>query len=345
MHIPVKKAKILVAEKSARFTHNRGFLRFLIFIVVCAYLGFALYRVYHGVIWGGKIISEYALYQELMKVPWWITLFYSSELGGVVSLILRSVAGFFALYSAVLFLSKGERALSLIRGKVGTALFFEASYYLFLIPSAVLGFVYPLTDGSLWYFDNTPALIVLMVNGVACLTMVMFIPPLLFKLRSKITLGFSGQEIIKWSCLTGISYLFVVFWLNYSLSWAATLVPYWRAPGPYGMEVLLDPINLISFTTTVFGVFLIAIFGLMSILPAVKKLPAELSLRRIGAVMTALGGYLFLMLLLYALSGGYAEHPTVWSEMIGPHNPDLWCVTFLFIGVPLLASQKIRRLE
>jgi len=175
--------------------------------------------------------------------------------------------------------------------------------------------------------------------------MVMFIPPVLLKLRSKIIQGSPSQDIIKWSCLTGISYLFVVFWFNYTIAWVANMIPYWRARGGYGLSFLLEPINLAGFIATVFGLFLIAVFGLMSTLPAVKKLPVELSLRRIGATLMAFGGYFVLIILLYVLAGGYEAHPNVWYEMIGPHNPDLWSVTFLFVGLQLLASRKIRRLE
>ena len=330
----------MTAEKSSGFTHNRGSLGFWIFIVVCAYFGLAQYWLIKTAIWSSKFIADYALYQELIKVPWWIILFYSSELGGTVGIVLRSVAGFFALYSAVLFWRKKESAPSLIRGKVSTALLFEGGYYLTYIPTVVLGFVYPLTE-DLWYFDTTPELVVLLVNGVACLMMVMVIPPLLFKLRSKIIHGSSSQDIIKWSCLTGISYLFVVFWFTYSITWVVTTIP-WPARAQPGMSILLEPVNLAGFLATVFGLLLIAIFGLMSTLPAIKKLPVELSLRRIGATMMAFGGYFVLMILLYVLAGGYAEHPTVWFEIIGPHNPDLWCVTFLCIGLPLLASRKIK---
>jgi hypothetical protein len=95
-------------------------------------------------------------------------------------------SGFFALYSAFLFWRKKERALSLIRGKVSIALLLETGYYLSLIPTVVLGFVFPLTGESLWYFDTTPVFEVLFVAGVACLIMTMVIPPFLFKLRSKI---------------------------------------------------------------------------------------------------------------------------------------------------------------
>jgi hypothetical protein len=199
----------------------------------------------------------------------------------------------------------------------------------------VLGFVFLLTGGRLWYFDTTPVMEVFFVAGVACLLMVMVIPPLLFKLRSKILQGSSSQDIVKWSCLSCISYLFVVFWFNSSMQWVGMITT-------FGTSVLLDPIGLAGFLASVFGLFLIAIFGLMSTLPAIKKLPVKLSLRRIGVVMTALGGYFMLGMLLYVLAGGFAERPFAWYEMMVPHNPYLWCVIFLFVGLPLVARRKIR---
>jgi hypothetical protein len=153
--------------------------------------------------------------------------------------------------------------------------------------------------------------------------------------------GSSSQGIIKWSCLASVSYLFLVFWLSYSMAWVANMVPFGRAQGQYGWSFLLEPINLASFIVTVFGLFLIAIFGLMVTLPVMKKLPIKISLRRIGVAMMAFGGYFVFNLLYYYFTGGYAAHPNVWYEVIGPlHNLNLWCVTFLFLGLALLTSRK-----
>jgi hypothetical protein len=58
--------------------------------------------------------------------------------------------------------------------------------------------------------------------------------------------------------------------------------------------------------------------------------------------MMALGGYFMLGMLLYVLAGGFAERPFAWYEMMVPHNPYLWCVIFLFVGLPLVARRKIR---
>ena len=119
------------------------------------------------------------------------------------------------------------------------------------------------------------------------------------------------------------------------------MIPFSRAAGQYGLSFLLEPVNLASFIVTVFGLFLIAIFGLLFTLPAIKKLPVKLNLRRIGATMTAFGGYFAFNLLYVYLTGGYALHPNVWYEMICPgHDPNLWCVAFLFLGLALLTRKR-----
>ena len=196
----------MIAEESSGFTHNRGSFRFWIFVVVCAYFGLALYWVIMSVKMDIYLISDYYIYQNVSKGPWWwMILYYSSEgLVSSVGVVLRAVAGFFAFYSAVLFWRKKESALSLIRGKVGAALLLEGSYFLTLIPSTVSAFVYYLAERAnenLFYFDHTTGLIPLFVTGIPCLMMILIIPPLLFRLRSKIIHGSPSQDIIRWSCL------------------------------------------------------------------------------------------------------------------------------------------------
>jgi hypothetical protein len=342
----------MVAKKSSDLTQNMSSLRLWIFIVVCAYLGLTLYWVYTALTWGTQTLMDPYVHEVLSKGPWWwMFLFYSSEaLAGMVSFPLRAIAGLFALYSAVLFWMKKESALPLIKGKVGTALLLEGIFILSFILSVVAAFIYNLSTENLWYFDGTPKLTLLFVTGIPCLAMITVIPPVIFKLRSKIIHGSPSQDIIKWSCLTGVAYLFVVFWFNYSMAWVATMIPYWpyyRAPMPYGASFLLEPVNFAAFLLTVVGLLLIAIFALMSTLPAIKKLPVKLSLKRIGATIAAFGSYFILVLFLYFLHGGFEANPTPWYEIIGPlHNPDLWCIAFLFLGVAVfLAGRKTKRSE
>jgi len=102
-------------------------LEFWIFVVVCAYFGYAMYFAVYGLNFSIGLTSDYYVYNLILKNPWWwAILYYGSEgVSGSVGLVLRAVGGFFALYSAFLFWRKKDSALPLIRGKVGTALLLE----------------------------------------------------------------------------------------------------------------------------------------------------------------------------------------------------------------------------
>jgi hypothetical protein len=325
-----------------------GSLRFWIFIVACAYLGYAIYFAVYGLTFSIGLTSDSYVYNLVSKNPWWwAVLYYGSEgISGTVGLIIRAVGGAFALQSAFLFWKKKDSALPLIRRKAGTALLLEAGFYLALIPSVIAAFAYNASAEYLYYFDHTPGLLLLYGTGIPCLAMVLVVPPLLLKLRATITQGASSQEIMKWSCLTGMAYLFVVFWFNYSMLWAAVMVPYPNSQVQYGLSFLLEPANLASFAVTVFGLFLIATFGLLFTLPAIRKQPIKLNLGRIGAVIAAFGSYFIFTTIIYYLTGGYEAHPSVWYEVVGPlHNPNLWCIAFVFLGLAVLVRGKIKEPE
>jgi len=322
-----------------------GSLKFWIFVVVCAYFGYAIYFAVYGLTFSIGLTSDSYVYNLVSKNPWWwAILYYGSEgVSGLVGLVLRAIGGFFALYSAFLFWRKKDTALPRIRGKVGTVLLLEAGFYLALIPSVIAAFAYYSSTEYLYYFDHTPGLLLLYGTAIPCLAMVLVIPPLLLKLRTTIMRSAPSQEIIKWSCLTGIAYLFVVFWFNYSMLWAAAMVPYPESRIQYGLSFLLEPSNFVSFAITVLGLFAIVTFGLVFTLPAIKKQPIKLNLRRLGTVMTAFGGYFVFNILHYYLTGGYEVHPSVWYEVISPlHNPNLWCVAFIFLGLAALVRAKIK---
>jgi len=287
------------------------------------------------------MIVNFSLYQELLRESWWLATYYSSELGVSVGIVFRIVAGVFALYSVIIFLKKGESFLTQISGKIGAALLFEGLYLLTYAPSVILGFVYPLAEKQhLWYFEPTPPwLIVFLVAGVACLAMIVTIVPSLFKLRSKIVRHASKSEIIKWSSITGIAYLMFAFWLNYTLTWAATLV-YWPERDQPGIEILYNPVAITGFLGTVIGLLFISLSCLKVTLPAVKGRPENVNIRNLGYVILAFGCYFLLMQILYIVAGGYSAQPTAWMEIIGPHNPDLWCVSFIFPGICLIVKSE-----
>ena len=323
-----------------------GSIRFWVLILVTAYLGYALYFAVYGLQFSLQLTSDHYVYGLVTKNPWWwIVLYYGSEgVAGSVAIVLRAVGGFFAFYAAFLWWRKKDAAFPTIRKNVCRALLLEAGFFLALVPSIIAAFAYNLTSEYLFYFDHTPERILLFGTAIPCLAIVLIVPPLLLKLRARIKNESQSQEIIKWSALTGIAYLFVVFWFNYSMLWAATMVPYPRAYEVYGLEFLLQPTNFLSFAITVFGLLALAVTTLATALPAIKKQPQKINFAHIGAVMVAFGSYFLFNTLYYYLTGSYEAHPSVWYEVIGPlHNPNLWGLAFILVGVPLIIQSKIKQ--
>lgn len=314
-----------------------------VLISVAVFLGFALYWAVEGVMGSLSYISNSYVYQRLSQGPsWWLILYYSGEgIAGTVGLVIRAVGGLFAFYATALFFWKRDSMMPAIKRNAGIALLLEGIYFLTLIPSTLTAFAYYFVNGDVFYFDHTPPLILLYVAAIPTLAMVTVVPIVLFKLRSKVVGDSSLQEIVKWSSLTAFSYILVVFWFSYSMAWLGNMVPFDRANGQFGWGFLLEPINLTSFIVTVLGLLLIAIVTLKLTLPTSEKLPTKIGLRSIGIVMLAFGGYFIFNLFYFYLTGGYAPHPNVWYEMIGPpHNVNLWCLVFVFLGLALLIASK-----
>jgi hypothetical protein len=322
--------------------------RFWILILVSVYLAYALYFAIYGLQFSLQLTNDQYVFGLVSKDPWWWQiLYYGSEgIAGSVAIVLRAFAGVFAFYAAFQYWRKGNNAIHTIRKNVSKTLLLEAGFFLALIPSIIAAFAYNITSEYLFYFDHTPEKILLFGTAIPCLAIVIVVPALLLKLRANITNKASTQEIIKWSSLTGVAYLFVVFWFNYTMLWAASMVPYPRAYEIYGLDFLLQPTNLLSFGLTVFGLLAIAITALITLLPAIKKQTSQLNLARIGAIMVAFGSYFLFNTLYYILTGGYEAHPSVWYEVIGPlHNPNLWALAFIFLGIPLIIQSRLKKIN
>jgi hypothetical protein len=322
--------------------------RFWILILVSVYLAYALYFAIYGLQFSLQLTNDQYVFGLVSKDPWWWQiLYYGSEgMAGSVAIVLRAFAGVFAFYAAFQYWRKGNNEMHTIRKNVSKTLLLEAGFFLALIPSIIAAFAYNITSEYLFYFDHTPEKILLFGTAIPCLAIVIVVPALLLKLRANITNKASTQEIIKWSSLTGVAYLFVVFWFNYTMLWAASMVPYPRAYEIYGLDFLLQPTNLLSFGLTVFGLLAIAITALITLLPAIKKQTSQLNLARIGAIMVAFGSYFLFNTLYYILTGGYEAHPSVWYEVIGPlHNPNLWALAFIFLGIPLIIQSRLKKVN
>lgn len=323
-----------------------GSVRFWILVLVTVYFAYALYFAVYGLQFSLQLTHDQYVYGRIINNPWWwITLYYGSEgVTGSIAIVLRAFAGAFAFYAAFMYWRRGNTAMHTVKKNAVRALGLEAGFFLMLIPSIVAAFVYNIaSDPSLFYFEHTPELILLFGTAIPCLMIVLVVAPLLLKLRSKVKHDAPLQDVTKWASLTGVGYLFIVFWFNYSMLWAANMVPYPRAYEVYGLDFLLQPSNFLSFALTVFGLLVLATFALFTLTPAIKKHSSELNLTRIGLVMVAFGGYFLFNTLYYYLTGSYEAHPSVWYEVIGPlHNPNLWGLAFIFLGIPLIIQGRLK---
>jgi hypothetical protein len=182
-----------------------GSSSFFVLVGVCAFFAWTQYEFYQSALFSSDLIRNFGTYSGLMKVPWWIATFYGSELGGTIGGIMRWLASFIALYCALVYWRRGEASFVQITRKIGAALLLEGVYFLFLIPSVILGFVFPFTAGKVWYFDVTPVPGVFFVAEIACLMMVLtFLQYCLscvrksFGMRQKLKLrnGFTSQLLL-----------------------------------------------------------------------------------------------------------------------------------------------------
>ena len=64
-------------NKLIKFFSSFGFL---ILIIVGAYFFYAQYMLVRSLTFSSDLILNFATYQELMEVQWWIAVFYASEL-------------------------------------------------------------------------------------------------------------------------------------------------------------------------------------------------------------------------------------------------------------------------
>jgi len=126
--------------------------------------------------------------------------------------------------------------------------------------------------------------------------------------------------------------------------WAANMVTYPRPNQQYGLSFLLQPEVFASFAVTVFGLLAVGLVAAVTLYPAIKKQPGKVNLSHLGAVLVAFGSYFVFNTLFYSFAGGYVAHPSVWFEVIGPlHNPNLWAIALIAIGVPLIILERLKK--
>lgn len=286
----------------------------------------------------------YTIYWFLKSTDWWpLESSVDVILGGVGTIGLGfRIGAILAAILAMAYYLQGKESSRVIK-PLRFALLLEAPYFMSFIPSAIFGFIaglglvsgfHTLNEGGLWFIFET---------AIPTLLQSTIVPVSLLKLRSKLTsTSLSKQEIAKWACITGASYM-IVFWVTYFTQWIATFMqPASYAsdyPG-YGIQYMLNyPLNLFTFILTAVGLPLLIVFFWWTSQPAIGDPTKGFSLRKVGITLTLLGAYFLTIITLFILFG-YVGGPSIWIIFFMFNNPDLWCITLPLLGIPLILAKR-----
>ena len=248
----------------------------------------------------------------------------TSEFLGSIGPALRMIASVLAIAAFIAALM-GKPALRLL----GFALLFEAVNSMLLFISGVRAFVF---SGSLAFN--------LLEMGIPMFVVAVAIPVSLLKLRSKLLIPEAQGQAIKWSYIAGLIYL-IVFWLNYAGQWFALLIQpdiYASSYPGFGLSFILNyPINMFNFLLTSAGLLLLAAYFAWDTSRVVRD-PTKFNLRKVGIVVTLLGVYFIVTILIFSVFGTVGGKSLPYIYMLY-HNVDHWAVALPFLGIPLILQK------
>ena len=295
-------------------------LRTGLFLVATAWFSFNFYEFVNAIV---------HVIQPSRDNPVW-TMWVLQETGGTVGLGLRTAGALIAVITALFYLFKRDLSEAEAFMAVRLIIIFEAAYWLsFLFSIVPSGFGFIENVGfSIW--DTNLGL--LLENNLPVIVQATILPAVLIILFLKLSPKKAATSGLKWGLISGVVYI-LVLWLNNTGNWLYALMQ-------KNMEYLTQyPANMFSFLLTVAGLLLLAIYTAYATVKNRANL-ANISLRKIGFIITAFGLYfdiIYVMYLALGPVGGWGS----WYAWFTGHNLDLWLMALPLAGVPLLFSQKI----
>ena len=252
-----------------------------------------------------------------------------TDLPATLGLGFRIAASMIALVLSIRLLRNRHFSSAKASTSIKLVILFEALYWLLFLPSGLWGFQYSTILYSREFF--------ILETGLPCTVAAIVIPIMLAILFFKLQTKKSPKEIIKWTLLAAVAYL-LVFWFNYTAQW-------WSEIFISGLGFLIQSrLYTFEFALTVCGLLLIALYAAIYTKESLMvDTIAKLDLRKAGAIITALGIYFDLILLLWILLPDAGNALTVWPTFAIEHNADLWMASLPLIGVPLIFTLKYQK--
>jgi hypothetical protein len=278
-------------------------------IVAASWLVFTLFHFVSG-------LSNFS-----RSMAWYIAL---TEILGSVGLGFRSAASFIAVVGVCsYFFFKNIGKLEALM-TVKLVLLLEAVYYaVTFIPSAFWGVgPNPFSNAFGQLAGN------LVANFVPCLLEGVLIPIVLVMLYAKLNLNKSRVNAIKWALIAGTAYV-LVFWVTNACNWIYAVMY-------KGTAYVAEPLNLISFLFTTFGLLALTVYtGYFTKKSINVGSWQELDFGKIGAIITLLGLYYAGVYVLWIIAGSVGGWSAWYAWFLG-HNVDIWLMTLPAVGIPLL---------
>jgi len=251
--------------------------------------------------------------------PQTATWVFITDVQAYVFLLFRFAAGILAVSGVTLyFVKKGlpqATTYKLLRGVI----VLEGIYWLGLLTSGIWGML-PTARGFNVVF--------MLSTGIPCLVGSIGIPIAMFMLAYKLSPHKPAKPAIKWALIAGIFYV-LTLWLNNTGMWITTVM------GKGTEWLLTSPESMVSFASAVFGLLALTIYTAYFAKKSTAASEwAQLNLRAVGSIVTALGLFFLWNYLTWILFGGWNE----WYAWILGHNLDLWMLSLPLVGLPLLFS-------
>ncbi len=260
---------------------------------------------------------------NIYKSTFWVAL---TDTAGMFGLGFRTMAALIAVITVSFFLAKRELSRSEVLMSVRWILLGETVYLLSLFP-VLLWFIALYMGASSWGLGSiVETLFPVIVESV-------IMPIVLIKLFLAMNPNKPEKGIIRWSLIAATGYT-LMFWLNNTGNWTSALTE-------KGIEyVTAYPDHMISFGLTTIGLLILTLYTAYFTKKSMSlKSLEEIDLRKIGAIITALGLYFFVIYVMWLLFGTDTKWSSWYAWFLG-HNMDLWVLSLPLIGVPLLFHKK-----
>lgn len=293
--------------------HTNGALKIGLLVVAATWFLFTAYEFLKGAF---NICKEYGF---------WISL---TDTAGAFGLGFRTAAALIAVFTVLFFVFKKDLSKPELFMSIRWMLLGEIVCFLALFPCVIWGMLI-LTGANIsmlglgFFIEST---LPVMVESIG-------IPIVLAKLFFELNPNKPARGAIKWALIAGTVYLFV-HWINNTGNWIGAITR-------MGVEYVTSyPDHIFSVGLTSVGLLALAVYtAYFTKKSRGANSLAELDLRKVGLIITALGLYFLLIYVMWLFLGTNAKWSTWYAWFLG-HNMDLWLMTLPLVGIPLLFREK-----